>query len=76
MQDSEGGQQGFERQCCGLEVTPEVAAAVGIASHDRGGRHAAWVSGRSGEGFIRTTVGGGDLSWVLPVVRSFRVFKS
>lgn len=76
MQDSEGDQQGSEHQCSEPEVTPEVAAAVGTASHDRGGRHAAWVSGRSGKGFIRTTVGEGDLSWILLVVRSFLVFKS
>lgn len=54
-----------------MEVTPELAAAVGIAGHDRGRRHAAWVSGRSGKGFIRTTVDRGDLSWILVVARSF-----
>lgn len=68
--------QDCERRAEGLEVTPEVAAAVGIAGHDRGGRHAVWLSGRSGKGFIWTTAGGGDLSWILAGVRSFRVFKS
>lgn len=56
--------------------TPELAAAVGIAGHNRGGRHAAWISRRSRKGFIGTTVGGGDLSWILVEVGSIRAFKS
>lgn len=63
-------------QCWGEEITPELAAAVGIAGHNRGGRHAAWISRWSGEGFIGTTVGGGDLSWILVVVGSLLTFKS
>lgn len=49
-------------KCQGAVVTPELAAAVGISGHDRGGRHAARLSRRSGEGFMRATVSGGDLS--------------
>jgi len=57
------------------QVSPELAAAVGIAGHNRGGRHAAWISRGSREGFIGTTVGRGDLSRVLAVVGSIRTVK-
>ena len=57
-------------------ISPELGAAVGIAGHNRGGRHAAWISRGSGKGFIGTTVGRGDLSWVLAVVGSILTFKS
>lgn len=63
-------------KCRGAEFTPELAAAVGIAGHNRGGRHAAWISRRSGKGFIGTTVGGAGLSWILVVVGSLLAFKS
>lgn len=56
-------------------ITPELAAAVGIAGHDWGGRHAARISRRSGKGFIGTTVGGGGLSRILVVVGSLLAFK-
>lgn len=59
----------------GAVITPELAAAVGIAGHDRGGGHAARVSGRSGKGFKGTTVAGGGLSRVLVVVGSLLAFK-
>lgn len=64
------------QQCRGADITPELAAAVGIAGHNRGGRHAAWISRRPGEGFIGTTVGGGNLSWILVVVASLLFLKS
>lgn len=64
-----------KRQCRGAEITPELAAAVGIAGHNRGRRHAAWISRRPGKGFIGATVGGGDF-WILVVVGSFLAFKS
>lgn len=57
----------------GAEITPELAAAVGIAGHNWGGRHAAWISRRSGKGFIGTTVVGGFLSLILVVVGSLLV---
>ena len=57
-------------------ITPELAAAVGIAGHNRGRWHASWISRRSGKGFIGTTVGGGDFSWILVVVGSLLTFKS
>lgn len=53
-----------------MENTPELAAAVGIAGHNWGGRHAAWVSRRSGRGFIGATVVGGVLSLILVAVGS------
>lgn len=75
MQDSPADRRRSERQRREVEVTPEVAAAVGVAGQDRGGRRAVWLSGRSGQGFVWTSVAGGDLSWILLAVRSFRVFK-
>lgn len=60
----------------GAVITPELAAAVRIAGHNRGRRHAVWISRRSGKGFIRATVGGGDLSRILVVVGSLLAFKS
>lgn len=62
-------------ECWGTEITPELAAAVGIAGHNGGGRHAAWISRRSGKGFIGASVGGGDLSWILVVVGALLAFK-
>lgn len=59
----------------GAVITPELAAAVGVAGHDRGGGHAARVSRRSGEGFKGTSVAGGGLSRVLVVVGSPLAFK-
>lgn len=63
-------------QCREEKTTPELAAAVGIAGHNRGRRHAAWISRRSGKGFIGTTVGGGDLTWILVVMGSLLAIKS
>lgn len=59
-----------------VRTAPELAAAVGIAGHDWSGRHVAWISRRSRKGFTRTTLGGGDLSWIWAGMGCFQAVKN